>query len=152
MIGLPRSRGPTALKASGSFREAYEYSMRGVATASREDRPYLLVCLYSAAVEVLAHGALGPTFTLEQVDQLLTAHAAALDRCSAWIPNAVRKRHSLPTRWKSQLGIPARGPSNRCSCLHYFLRTRRDAPSFNVRLADMQADSSFQNEFGNESI
>ena len=110
----------------GRFREAYKYSMRGVATASREGRSLLLVSLYQKAVQALTFGALGPTFTLEQLDQLLAAHAAALDRCSAWIPSVIRKGHlNLGTRWMSQLGIPANWPSNRCDCLQYFLRTGR---------------------------
>jgi hypothetical protein len=75
----------------GHFREAYKYSMRGVATASREGRSALLVSLYQKAVQALVLGAQGPTFTLRQVDKLLAAHAAALDRCSAWIPSVLRK-------------------------------------------------------------
>ena len=129
----------------GRFREAYKYSMRGVATASREDRSALLLPLYGTVVQAVVLGALGPTFTLQQVDQLLAAHAAALDRCSAWIPSASRKFHlelTLGTRWKSLLGIPADWPSNRCDSLHYFLRTGRDTMSFN-RVAELARTNRF---------
>ena len=109
----------TCLK-DGRFREAYTYSMRGVATASREGRSASLVDLYETAVRALVLGALGPTFTIEQVDQLLAAHAAALDRCIAWIPSVVRKHHlGMATSFKSDLGIPPGWACNRCNCLHY---------------------------------
>ena len=101
----------------GHFREAYKYSMRGVATASREGRSALLLPLYATAFQALTLGALGPTFTIQQVDQLLAAHAAALDRCSDWIPPAARKHHlRMSTGFKSDIGIPAGWASNRCDC------------------------------------
>ena len=126
----------------GRFREAYKYSMRGVSSASREDRPAWLVALYNTAVQALVSGALGPTFTLQQVDQLLAAHAAALARCIAWMPSARRKIHLyVGTGFKGDLGIPAGWASNWCDCLQYFLRPGRDTMPFNIHLADMQADS-----------